>query len=79
MKLYNIQPKEYSLLIFAFSLSGGISAFAAAFYVDRYDRKSVLLISFFFFAIGSILCSFANTFYLMFFARFFTGIFGGWS
>lgn len=77
MNLYHIQPKAYSLLIFAFSLSGGISAFAAAFYVDRYDRKTVLLTAFFFFAIGSILCSFANTFHLMLAARFFTGIFGG--
>ncbi len=77
MQLYHIQPREYSMLIFAFSLSGGLSAFAAAFYVDRFDRKSVLLISFFFFAIGSILCSLAVTFHLMLFARFFTGIFGG--
>ncbi len=77
MKIYHIQPKAYSLLIFAFSLSGGISSFLAAFYIDRYDRKTVLLIAFFFFAIGSILCSFAYTYHLMLFSRFFTGIFGG--
>ena len=77
MKLYDIQPHEYSLLIFAFSLSGGTSAFAAAFYVDRFDRKTVLLTAFFFFAIGSLLCSYAYTYRLMLFARFFTGIFGG--
>lgn len=77
MNLYHIQPKAYSLLIFAFSLSGALSAFAAAFYVDRYDRKTVLLSAFFFFAIGSILCSFATTFHLMLFTRFLTGIFGG--
>ncbi|MBK9328703.1 MAG: MFS transporter [Sphingobacteriales bacterium] len=77
MHLYHIQPREYSMLIFAFSLSGGISAFMAAFYIDRYDRKTVLLTAFFFFAIGSILCSFAHTYHLMLFARFFTGLFGG--
>ena len=43
MHLYHIQPREYSMLIFAFSLSGGISAFMAAFYIDSYDRKTVLL------------------------------------
>jgi MFS transporter, DHA1 family, inner membrane transport protein len=77
MDLYHIQPHEYSLLIFAFSLSGGISAFSAAFYVDQFDRKTVLLIAFFFFAIGSILCSYAETYHMMLLARFFTGIFGG--
>jgi MFS transporter, DHA1 family, inner membrane transport protein len=77
MKLYNIQPHDYSLLIFSFSLSGGLSCFAAAFYVDRFDRKTVLLIAFFFFAIGSILCSYAQTYHWMLVARFFTGIFGG--
>ena len=63
MHLYHIQPREYSMLIFAFSLSGGISAFMAAFYIDSYDRKTVLLTAFFFFAIGSILCSFAHTYH----------------
>lgn len=77
MRLYDIQPHEYSLLIFAFSLSGGLSSFSAAFYVDRYDRKSVLLWAFLFFAIGSILCSYALTYHWMLVARFFTGIFGG--
>jgi predicted MFS family arabinose efflux permease len=77
MKLYHIQPKAYSFLIFSFSLSGGISAFLAAFYIDSFDRKTMLLTAFFFFAIGSILCSFAYTYHMMLFARFFTGIFGG--
>lgn len=77
MEIYNIQPKEYSYLIFAFSLSGGLSSFLASFYIDSYDRKTILLSAFFFFAVGSILCSFAHTYELMLFSRFFTGIFGG--
>ncbi|MDB5226483.1 MAG: arabinose efflux permease family protein [Bacteroidota bacterium] len=77
MKLYVIHPREYSWLIAAYSLSGGISAFVAAFYVDKFDRKHVLMYAFALFGCGSILCSFAGTFYIMLFARMFTGLFGG--
>lgn len=77
MQLYKIEPREYSWLIAAYSISGGISAFSAAFYVDKFDRKHVLLVAFFLFGVGSNLCSFAHNFEFMFFARLFTGMFGG--
>lgn len=77
MALYQIQPKEYGWLIAAYSISGGISAFLAAFYIDKLDRKRFLLTAFFFFATGSLICSYAHTFQQMLFARLFTGAFGG--
>lgn len=77
MELYQIQPNKFSMLIAAYSISAGTSAFLATFYIDKYDRKKILLWAFFSFAIGSILCSFAHTFELMLFSRFFTGTFGG--
>jgi predicted MFS family arabinose efflux permease len=77
MKLYQISPRQYSWLIAAYSVSGGCSSFAAAFYVDKFDRKHVLMTAFCLFGLGSILCSFAFSFEVMLFARFFTGLFGG--
>ena len=69
MELYQIQPNKFSMLIAAYSISAGTSALFATFYIDKYDRKKILLIAFFNFAIGSILCSFAHTFELMLFSR----------
>lgn len=77
MKLYKITPHQYSLLIAAFSIAGFFSSFGASFYVDRFDRKVVFLSAFALFGVGTILCSFATTFEIMLFSRFFTGIFGG--
>jgi len=77
MKLYKITPHQYSLLIGSFSIAGFISSFTASLYVDKLDRKVVYLSAFGLFAVGSILCSFAKTYELMLFARFFTGLFGG--
>ncbi len=77
MKLYKITPQQYSLLIAAFSLAGFLSSFGASFYIDKFDRKTVYLSAFGLFAVGTTLCSFATTFELMLFSRFFTGLFGG--
>ncbi len=77
MDLYHITPKEYSLLIGAFSIGGFLSSFTASFYVDKFDRKTVYLTAFILFSIGTFLCSFAYNYYFMLFARFFTGLFGG--
>lgn len=77
MRLYKITPQQYSILIAAFSIAGFFSSFTASFYVDRFDRKTVYLFAFGMFALGTMLCSFAYTFELMLFARFFTGLFGG--
>jgi predicted MFS family arabinose efflux permease len=77
MKLYNITPQQYSMLIAAFSLAGFLSSFTASLYVDKLDRKVVFITAFGMFAVGTTLCSFATTFELMLFSRFFTGLFGG--
>jgi len=77
MNIYNIQPSQFSLLVSAYSIAAGSSAFLATIYIDRYDRKKILMTAFFLFSLGSIFCSFAANFYMMFVARFITGAFGG--
>jgi len=77
MKLYKITPHQYSLLIAAFSIAGFLSSFTASSYVDKLDRKVVFIGAFGMFAVGTTLCSFAFSYELMLFARFFTGLFGG--
>lgn len=77
MPFLKISPLEFSLLVSAYTLSAGISGFLAAFFVDNFDRKKILLLAYILFLIGTIGCGLAPTFYFLLFARIFAGVFGG--
>jgi predicted MFS family arabinose efflux permease len=77
MPYFDISPRQFSFLVGAYTLSASASGFAAAFYVDRYDRKKVLLFGYIGFLLGTLACGFAPTYGLLLFARFFAGLFGG--
>ncbi len=77
MPFFHISPKQFSFLVGAYTLSAAVSGFAAAFFVDRYDRKKVLLFGYIGFLVGTFACGFAPTYGLLLFARLFAGIFGG--
>lgn len=74
---FNISPQQFSYLVAAYTFSAGISGFFAAFFVDRFDRKRILLFGYIGFLIGSICCGIANSYLLLFSARIFAGMFGG--
>ncbi len=77
MPYFHISPQEFTFLVSSYTISAAVSGFAAAFFVDRFDRKRVLLIGYIGFLIGAIACGFAPTFTLLLLARTFAGIFGG--
>lgn len=77
MPFFDITPKQFTLLVAAYTISAGFSGFIAAFFVDKYDRKKILLIGYTGFLIGTIACGFAPTYYTLLFSRIFAGIFGG--
>jgi predicted MFS family arabinose efflux permease len=58
-------------------LSAGVSGFIAAFFVDRYDRKKILLVGYVGFILGTIACGFAPSYHWLLAARLLAGIFGG--
>lgn len=74
---FSITPQQFSILVSAYTISAAISGFAAAFFVDAYDRKKVLLIGYTGFVIGTIGCGVAPTYIALLTARIFAGIFGG--
>ena len=43
MPFFNISPQQFTMLVAAYTFSAGVSGFVAAFFVDRYDRKKILL------------------------------------
>ncbi len=54
MPYFRISPQKFSLLVGAYTLSAAVSGFGAAFFVDRFDRKRVLLIGYGGFLIGTL-------------------------
>lgn len=77
MPYFQISPLQFSLLVSAYTISAGISGFAAAFFVDNFDRKKILISAYALFLIGTIACGIAPNYYALFAARVFAGIFGG--
>jgi len=77
MPYFNITPQQFSLLVAAYTLSAGISGFIAAFFVDKYDRKKVLLVGYIGFLAGTIACGLAPSYKLLLTARLLAGTFGG--
>ena len=77
MPYFKISPQKFSLLVGAYTLSAAFSSFAAAFFVDRFDRKQVLLIGYGGFLIGTLFCGLAPSYSTLLLARIVAGIFGG--
>ena len=77
MPYFDITPRQFTFLVAAYTLSAGVSGFAAAFFVDRYDRKKVLLIGYTGFLLGTLACGFAPSYLLLLFSRLLAGVFGG--
>jgi len=77
MPYFDLSPQQFSVLVSAYTISAAVSGFGAAFFVDRYDRKKVLLFAYIGFLIGTIACGIAPTFITLFIARTVAGLFGG--
>ncbi len=77
MRHFGIGPQAFSFLVSAYSLSAGASGFMAAFFVDRFPRKHVLLAAYSGFLIGTVACGLAPTYEWLAVARFVAGLFGG--
>ncbi len=77
MPYFNISSQQFSMLVAAYTFSAGISGFLAAFFVDKYDRKKVLLIGYTGFLIGTLCCALSPTYSILLISRILAGIFGG--
>jgi MFS transporter, DHA1 family, inner membrane transport protein len=77
MPYFNITPRQFTFLVGAYTLTAGISSFAAAFFVNNYDRKKVLLYAYAGFLVGTFACGFSPTYELLLASRILAGLFGG--
>lgn len=77
MRIFEISPDQFSMLVSIYTLMAGLSGFLASFYVDKFDRKNNLIIMFLGFIISTALCGTARSFEWLLMARAFAGFFGG--
>lgn len=77
MELLKINPQQFSLAVSAYAITAGISSFISAFFVDRFDRKKVLLFAYVGFLLGTFSCAFAPNYEFLVAARVLAGLFGG--
>lgn len=74
---FNISAAQFTFLVSAYSFAAFISSLIGVFYLDIFDRKKGLLFIYGGFAIGTLLCSFADSYTVLLSLRLATGLFGG--
>lgn len=77
MRSLHVSPSEFGLLVSAYTFSAAISGLVAAAYMDRFDRKRMLLFLLAGFGLGTLVCGLVASYWLLMAARVATGAFGG--
>ena len=67
--LFDISFAEFGLLVSAYTIAAGISGLFATTFVDRFDRKHLLLTLYALFALTTIACGIAPSYFWLMAAR----------
>lgn len=77
IELFGISAAEYSYLVSSYAIAAFISSLFGVFLLDRFDRKKALVFIYTGFAVGTLMCAFAESYLALLLLRFGTGLFGG--
>ena len=77
MQAFAIGPAGFAAAVSAYAWCSGLTGLFAATYIDRFDRRRLLLVVFGLFALSNLGCALASNFHLLLFARAFAGLTGG--
>jgi predicted MFS family arabinose efflux permease len=77
MAAFSISPSKFAAAVSAYSWCSGLSALLAATYIDRFDRRKLLLAAYLLFAVSNVICACATSYPLLLASRAFAGITGG--
>jgi MFS transporter, DHA1 family, inner membrane transport protein len=72
-----IDSQHFGFLVASYGFAAFISAIGATFWMDRFDRKKVLLFLYSGFLLGTLSCGLAPSYEFLLGSRLFTGFFGG--
>lgn len=75
--IFSISDAQFGLLVSAYTLAAGFSGLLAATYLDKYDRKKLLLCLYTLFGLATLACGLAPTYASLMGARIAAGVFGG--
>jgi len=77
MSAFGIGTHEFGLLVASYSFSAALSGLLAATFVDRFERRRLLLIMFVLFGLATLACGLAPGYATLLIARGLAGAFGG--
>jgi predicted MFS family arabinose efflux permease len=77
VKDFAITDAQYALLITAYSFAAGIAGLLSATYIERFDRKRVLLVVYTLFGLATLSSAFAPDYGSFMASRIFAGLCGG--
>jgi predicted MFS family arabinose efflux permease len=77
IRAFQITPDAFATAVSAYSWCAGLSGLLGATYVDRFDRRRLLLTVYSLFALSNLICALAPSFSWLLAARAFAGITGG--
>ena len=75
--LFGISLAEFGLLVSAYTVAAGMSGLFATTFVDRFDRRRLLLWLYVMFTLTTVACGLAPTYTWLMVARIASGFFGG--
>ena len=77
MRMFAIGPTKFGLLVSVYTFSAAAVGFAAAFFIDRFDRKQALLVLYACFGATTLFSASAASYGTLLLARALAGAFGG--
>ena len=77
MRYFGMGTHEFGFLVAAYSFSAALSGLLAAVFVDKFERKRLLLSMFSLFGVATLACGFAPSYVTLLVARGLAGAFGG--
>ena len=77
IKAFDIGTHEFGLLVASYSFSAAVSGLLAATFIDRFERKRLMLTIFALFGLATLACGLAPSYITLLIARGLAGTFGG--
>lgn len=72
-----IKTHEFGFLVASYSFCAAFSGVLAATFIDRFERKQMLLVTFFLFGLATLICGLAENYTVLLVSRGLAGTFGG--
>jgi predicted MFS family arabinose efflux permease len=77
IKAFDINAHQFGFLLSSYTFAAAIAGIFATYYIDRFERRQLLLSLYACFIVATLACGLAPSYETLFIARAFAGAFGG--